>query len=159
MKRWLVLMLVGSVLLGFAPHASACWSTKSSERNLTALTNQTRMDLGRESLHFNEDLSRAARAHSRRMARRGYLFHNSYDTMSLLVGGTWASLGENVGSGGTIPAIHQAFMDSDGHRKNLLDRTWHKIGVGVVRKDERLWVTVFFTDPGKVWAKVGGPDC
>jgi uncharacterized protein YkwD len=160
MKRWaLVLLLLGSFIVGIAPEASACWSTKSSERRLSALTNEARGDHGRQQLRFNDELSKAARAHSRRMARRGHLFHNSYDTMSTLIEGTWGTLGENLGSGGTIPSIQQAFMDSDPHRHNLLDRGWRKIGVGVVRKDDRLWVTVLFTDPGKVWAKVGGADC
>src|SRR6188768_774582 len=99
MKRSAVVtFLVGSSLIGLAPQASACWSPQTQERQFSSMTNRTRVNHDRRQLKFNDDLSKAARLHSRRMARRGTLFHNDYETMSHLIGGTWDLVGENVGN-------------------------------------------------------------
>lgn len=44
----------------------------------------------------------------------------------------WRKLGENVGMGGTVGQIHQAYMDSPGHRANILDPAFNEIGTAAV---------------------------
>ena len=160
MMRWtLVTFLLVSFLFGFAADASACWSPKKPERQLASLTNRTRDNHEKRVLKFDDDLSKAARVQSKRMARRGLLFHNDYDSMNDLIGGTWALVGENVGNGSVLREIQGAFMHSPDHRRNVLYKTWRKVGVGVIRKDDRFWVTVLFASTGTVEAKVGGSNC
>lgn len=160
MTRWtLVTFLLVSFLFGLAPDASACWSPRTHERRLASMTNRTRANHERRHLKFDDDLSKAARVQSSRMARRGQLFHNDYESMNDLIGGTWALVGENVGNGSVLREIQGAFMHSPDHRKNVLYKTWRKVGVGVVRKDDRFWVTVLFASTGSVEAKVGGSTC
>ena len=160
MKRWaLVAFVIGSSLIGLAPEASACWSPQSQERKFASMTNQTRVNHERRQLRFNDDLSKAARLQSRRMAHRGHLFHNDYESMSQLIEGTWSLVGENVGNGSILRQIQRAFMASPEHRENILHKTWRKVGVGVVHKDDRYWVTVLFASTGTVKAKVGGATC
>jgi uncharacterized protein YkwD len=47
-------------------------------------------------------------------------------------GSCWTSLGENVGRGSSLAAIHAAFMRSPRHRANILSGRWTSMGAGVV---------------------------
>ena len=44
----------------------------------------------------------------------------------------WRKLGENVGKGGTIPQIHEAYLRSPSHRANILDPFFTQIGTAAV---------------------------
>ena len=44
----------------------------------------------------------------------------------------WFKLGENVGKGGTIPQIHEAYLRSPSHRANILDPVFTQVGTGAV---------------------------
>ena len=44
----------------------------------------------------------------------------------------WQKLGENVGRGGTIPQIHDAYLRSPSHRANILDPVFTQVGTGAV---------------------------
>jgi uncharacterized protein YkwD len=49
-----------------------------------------------------------------------------------------------VGAGGSIRGLHQSFMASTAHRRNNLYRKYDRVGVGVVRRGARIWITVIF---------------
>ena len=54
-------------------------------------------------------------------------------------------IGENVGRGPDIERIHEAFMNSDGHRRNVLDPDYNWIGTGYARSDTGVvYVAVVF---------------
>lgn len=54
----------------------------------------------------------------------------------------WAKVGENVGRGGTLDAVMEAFMASPSHAANVLDPSYTLVGIGVVWTDEgRLYTT------------------
>jgi hypothetical protein len=76
------------------------------------------------------------------MAGAGQISHN----MSLpnVVSGPWTKLGENVGVGGSVGSIQQAFINSPHHYENLVDPVWNYVGIGVVDSGGRIWVTVDF---------------
>ena len=44
----------------------------------------------------------------------------------------WRKLGENVGRGGSIGQVHVAYMNSSGHRANILDGSYNSVGAGAV---------------------------
>ena len=44
----------------------------------------------------------------------------------------WRKLGENVGRGGSIAQVHRAYMNSSGHRRNILDRSFNQVGTAAV---------------------------
>jgi uncharacterized protein YkwD len=98
---------------------------------MASLINRARASAGMKSLRLNESLSYVARRHSARMASAGYVFHNSrltYEPRNW----SWRYLGESVGRGSSVYAVHTAFMRSDTHRaRTLSTRYWH-MGVGVV---------------------------
>lgn len=47
----------------------------------------------------------------------------------------WRKLGENVGYGGSIDQVHTAYMNSPGHRANILDPSYNQVGAAAVWGD------------------------
>ncbi|HEX2162278.1 MAG TPA: CAP domain-containing protein [Thermoleophilaceae bacterium] len=114
-------------------------------RAAVCLINARRATRGLPRLRINHRLSRAARWHTQDMVRRSYFGHVSRrgrDVVDRLYGArylggrfSWA-VGENLawgsGSLGTPRSIVRAWMKSPGHRRNMLDRRYREIGIGVI---------------------------
>ena len=112
---------------------------------ILCLHNQIRARRGLPLLKENARLRRAALGHSSDMVSRGFFEHTSPNGTSMVeriqaaryvsprFG--WA-LGENLawgtGSLATPQAIMKAWMDSPGHRANVVKRAYREIGIGVV---------------------------
>jgi uncharacterized protein YkwD len=57
----------------------------------------------------------------------------------------WKTLGENVGcAASSTEAMHQAFMNSPQHRKNILDPKFDSLGVAIATSDTTIFVTEVF---------------
>ena len=76
------------------------------------------------------------------MAESGRLFHSCLTCRR--ASGSSSALAENVGVGDTLKAVHQALMASSSHRSNILSKAYNRVGVGVVRRGGRMWVTQLF---------------
>jgi uncharacterized protein YkwD len=74
------------------------------------------------------------------MAREGAVFHRPCLTCRIPPAD---AVGENVGMGGSLRRIHRMMMRSGGHRHNLLGN-FDAVGVGVVKRGGRFWVTEIF---------------
>jgi uncharacterized protein YkwD len=112
---------------------------------ILCLHNQIRADRGLPPLKENLRLRRAALGHSNDMVSRGFFEHTTPggETMVDRIMATryasprvgWA-LGENLawgtGSLATPRAIMKAWMESPGHRANIVKRAYREIGIGVV---------------------------
>ncbi|MFD9052943.1 CAP domain-containing protein [Streptomyces zaomyceticus] len=106
------------------------------ENNVITVVNQTRANHGLNGLVTDERLRTAARAHSHDMATRRYLAHLSPEGITpharMLAAGCAHPAAENV-------ALHEpnallvvrAWMNSPGHRVNILHPLFRTIGVGV----------------------------
>ena len=131
---WLAaLAAVGLMALG------AC---SPEEDRATELVNQSRNSVGLPSLEVNIDLYLKAQGWSDQMANAQRLYHSNLADGN---GYNWYRLGENVGYGYSIEQVHSAFMNSSGHRANILDGGFNRIGVGVTRTpDGRYWVVQEF---------------
>lgn len=115
------------------------------ERELANYHNRARASRGLRSLVLDSTLSDKARRHTRGMIKVGRLFHTS--SLSRAYGsyeGAWRYLGENVGYGGSMRSLHDAFMRSYSHRANILSSRYKRVGLGVVKSGSRYWVTVAF---------------
>ena len=55
----------------------------------------------------------------------------------------WLKLGENVGFGGDIDQVHKAYLESPGHRANILDPAFNAMGAAAVWGDCDGWHRVF----------------
>ena len=133
------------LVLGLAGGAAVGEERARPRRHMLSLTNTDRANHGRPALTFNERLSRYARQHSLAMAEQGYLFHSTGDQLlAALEGYHWELGGENIGVGGSLEGLEQAFMDSPPHRENLLQSIYRHAAIGIVRRDGRTWITVIF---------------
>jgi uncharacterized protein YkwD len=107
------------------------------------MINNSRVANGRAPVDFNVDLWFKGQGWADQLAHDGYL-HHSY-LPSGLENLPWRKLGENIGVGGSLPAVHNAFMGSSGHRANILDPQFNFTAVGVTRDIfGRYWVVQEF---------------
>ena len=106
--------------------------------------NQERASRGVPPLHVSTDLERVAQSWSDEMARTGVLRHNPRLESDVP---NWWSVGENVGMGGDMPDIEQAFWNSPDHRANILDARYTDVGIATAYSDNRIWITVVFRQP------------
>ena len=139
------------VLLGVAlltPVLSTAMATAahadpgSEEAQFLALTNQLRAQHGLSTLVTSGPILSIARGWSANMAAAGGISHNM--NLPNEVSLPWTKLGENVGVGGSVDSIQQAFINSPHHYENLVDPVWNYVGIGVVDSGGRIWVTVDF---------------
>jgi uncharacterized protein YkwD len=112
------------------------------EQRLLDMVNGARSARGLPPLGVRDDLVRMAHRHSAKMARRGVLYHHGC-LACRFPSGSWQALAENVGVAGSLRRIHRMMMGSAGHRANILGG-FDTIGVGVVKKGRRYWVTEIF---------------
>ena len=110
----------------------------SYESEVVRLVNEIRKEQGLTQLSVNWELSRVARYKSQDMHDLGYFSHTSptYGSpfeMMKAFGITYRSAGENIAYGYRTPqAVVEAWMNSPGHRANILNRSFTQIGVGYV---------------------------
>ena len=113
-------------------------SVSSLERQVVALVNQERAAYGLSPLTLSADLSDGARLKSQDMRDSRYFDHNSptYGTpfeMMRSLGITYRAAAENIAMGyRTAEAVVNGWMNSPGHRANILSDKYTEIGVGHV---------------------------
>jgi uncharacterized protein YkwD len=101
------------------------------------LVNSERAKAGCGALTNDSRLASAAQKHSADMASNNYFSHTSQngDEMADRIdasGYKWRSIGENIAKGQATPAaVMQAWMNSSGHRANILNCGFRNIGVGL----------------------------
>lgn len=144
-----VSLFVGGLLalsIWAAPGLSAQTSTSADEATSTAAINAARADAGAATLARDAGLDSVARTHAERMAAADAIFHNpNVKPEADAAGVAWQWIGENVGVGPTAQDVHTGFMNSDGHRANLLYAGYNVIGAGVAHgPDGSLFVVHVF---------------
>jgi uncharacterized protein YkwD len=103
---------------------------------VVALANEARAQAGCGPLRVDARITAAAQAHSDDMAANDYFSHDSLDGRSfadrLRAAGYPSPGGENIAQGQrSAQSVHQAWMNSSGHRANILNCGFTTIGVGV----------------------------
>jgi len=107
------------------------------QNRVVELTNAERARNGLGPLKMNWELQRMARVKSEDMRNRNYFAHESptYGSpfnMMKSFGITYATAGENIAAGQQTPeAVVKSWMNSPGHRANILKREYTEIGCGV----------------------------
>lgn len=106
------------------------------EKEVVRLVNVERQKNGLNPLELDAELSKVARLKSQDMATKGYFSHTSptygspFDMMKQF-GIKYSAAGENIAMGQpTAEAVVKAWMNSEGHRANILSKSFTKIGVG-----------------------------
>ncbi len=130
-------------------------STNPFEQELLRLTNAERARAGLPPLRLAAKLSQAAQRHAEDMVRNRFFSHTGSDGSTLVdraraVGYNYSMVGENIAAGGATPAATmRQWMNSPGHRQNILNRRFTEIGFGYVSapsdRYRHYWVQVFGT--------------
>jgi uncharacterized YkwD family protein/spore coat assembly protein SafA len=118
------------------------------EQEVIRLVNEIRAENGLPALTYNWELSRVARYKSQDMKDNRYFSHTSpvYGSpfeMMRSFGISYRSAGENIARGYATPqAMVNGWMNSSGHRANILNASFTHIGVGYVA-DGNYWTQMF----------------
>jgi uncharacterized protein YkwD len=147
-------------LLG-VPRTALAWDastfSSASEQQMIRMTNQARASAGLRTLKVDATLTSVARWRSKDMIVRNYFSHTipgSGNVFHVLdtKGYCYKLAGENI-AWNTYPddvataTAQNGFMNSPGHRENILGKTWDVIGVGAYKGPDgkKMW-TVLFAD-------------
>jgi len=123
-------------------------ATTSYEEEVIRLVNEIRKSYGLNTLTSNWQLSRVARYKSQDMHDKSYFSHQSptYGTPFEMIknfGIKYNAAGENIAKGYATPqAVVDGWMNSAGHRANILNASFKEIGVGYVSSGN-YWTQMF----------------
>ena len=138
-------LLVGAALLtavvGFAPATTAGAANAGEASQFISLTNSLRASRGLPSLQVDGTLTAKAQGWAQYMADTGVLAHSQITSG---LPGNWKRVGENVGRGGDVTTVHNAFVASPAHLANLVDPGFQYVGVGVVDTPGGIYVAEVF---------------
>jgi len=118
------------------------------EAEVIRLVNEIRQENGLKPLTANWELSRVARYKSQDMRDKGYFSHTSptYGSPFQMIkafGLSYRTAGENIAMGYRTPrAVVDGWMNSSGHRANILNAGYTQIGVGYVEQGH-YWTQMF----------------
>ncbi|MYT82237.1 RNA polymerase sigma factor, sigma-70 family [Streptomyces sp. MnatMP-M77] len=118
------------------PPAPAPAAPAGTAGQVTDLVNAERAKEGCGPVTVNDQLNTAAQRHSADMEANDYFSHTSQDGRDpgdriTAAGYRWSTYGENIAKGQQTPAdVMRSWMDSPGHRANILNCSFKEIGVG-----------------------------
>jgi uncharacterized protein YkwD len=133
----------GAGTAAVAESAAPTVATNAFERSVLAELNSVRRAHGLVPLRASNPLAAAADSHTRAMGRHGFFAHESRDGSSFAdrvrryyrpLGGLW-SVGENLlwsTRGIDAKRAVSLWMQSPGHRQNILTPQWREIGLAAV---------------------------
>ena len=108
------------------------------EAQMLNLINKERTQRGLQPLQADEEMRAVARAHSRDMFARGYFSHytpdgkDPFDRMKA-AHVRFRTAGENLALAQTLSIAHHGLMNSPGHRANILNPAFGRVGIGIVQ--------------------------
>jgi uncharacterized protein YkwD len=107
------------------------------EAKMLEMVNAERKKVGRSPLKADPEMKEVARAHSKDMFERGYFSHytpekkDPFDRMKAS-GVKFLTAGENLAFGKTLAICHQGLMNSPGHKANILQPAFGRLGIGIL---------------------------
>ncbi len=123
------------------------------EQEVVRLVNVERVNADLEPLNHNVDLSSVARTKSQDMVDNSYFSHTSptygspFDMMKSF-GIHYSYAGENIAMGQATPeAVVKSWMNSDGHKRNILSANFTDLGVGLAKNNNGTpyWTQMFIS--------------
>ncbi len=122
----------------------------SDEKEVFNLINQQRINNGLEALKVNEEVQRVARIKAQDMVDNNYFSHTSptYGSPFNMLGSfkiSYRSAGENIAANSSNSGAVNAWMDSSGHKANILNSSFNYTGIGVVSSPKygKIFVQMF----------------
>lgn len=141
--RTIALTLVMAVLAACALISVPVDHARATAQDIHTMLNQYRVAHGRPALVRIPAIDTIAQNWTTHMVRTNKLAHNPSYAQQYPAG--WRLAAENVGYGGSAVVVHNALVDSAGHRANMLDSRFNAVGIGFVNgPDGRVWITQNF---------------
>lgn len=134
-----------------APEEELSNNFSAMEEEMLEYINTARAQHNLAPLTLDSTLSYGAYLKSKDMAETGYFNHNSplygspFDMMKSL-GISFRTAAENISKTTSVKGAHEGFMNSAGHRQNILGENFKKVGLGFYQDGRYLYVTQWFTD-------------
>ena len=135
-RRSRAMMKAGAVAFGLALVVSSCVS--ADQTRVFNQVNSSRTSRGVPAAGANQWLSDFAQNWAEHMAATCTLAHSPNFATSNPY--QWRNLAENVGRGQSLAAAHTTFMNSAGHRANILNPNFNYLGTGVAKGCGYYWV-------------------
>jgi uncharacterized protein YkwD len=144
------LFFASAFLFLFSPNANAQLPRNDSELQLFESLNRERTAQGLSALQWDAALFKAARKHALLMLNLNMLEHQLPNEPTLEArlaeaGARFAAIAENIAIGPDPQTIHNGWMKSPGHRKNMLDPRLTSIGIAAVRGPGGLYAVQDFS--------------
>ncbi len=152
-RAWIGLAMYAGVLIlsasGAEPQSPAPMANVS-EQYLKTAADLERSALGLPPLRVDAALAAAARQHAALMAGHNSISHRYPDepdlaTRAATAGARFSLITENVAQAPSALKVHAAWMNSEGHRHNLLDGNVDSVGIAVVARDGQMFAVEDFS--------------
>lgn len=133
------------------PEPAAPSEFNAMQLEMLSYINAARSEAGVTALVLDKALCDGAYLKSKDMAVNNYFSHTSptygspFDMMRSQ-GISYRAAGENIALNSSVKGAHDAFMNSAGHRANILSNNFGKIGLGFYQEGNSLYVTQWFTN-------------
>lgn len=133
----LVSVKISSIALIFTGQVNLADALEISNENIFNLTNISRTENNLRELKWSDSLAKAAQAKAEDMLKKGYFSHTSPDgrlpwDFINSTGYNYLTAGENLAEGFMdAESTESAWMNSPGHRANILNKNYEEIGVGI----------------------------
>lgn len=150
-----IISFASLLIVGGTSNIPTATNATPSEEAVVDLTNKSRSRHDLNHLQTNKKLERAARLHSRDMLRRGFFNHVSPDGTNVVdrvrptgyLRKSWI-VAENIArfpiAISSPLRVHKSWMQSPGHRHNILNPELSEIGVGIADDNKVKYYTVVF---------------
>ena len=122
----------------------------AAEQQAVQLMNADRRANGLADLKVSSALTAVARSHSQDMVTRSFFSHTNPDGKTVTdrlkaAGISYTAAGENIAENTSVEAAETAFMNSSGHRANILNSNYTTVGIGVAYDSQgKVYVTQDF---------------
>lgn len=159
-RIWTILLVLFVFVALSAKTKQKPINVKDFEREVWRLTNVERAKFGLSPYAYDEGLADLARLHSRNMIVQGFFAHKDHLNDEVAQRKTKyypelviSSIGENLGKFMNKQQIFKpqelvdGWMGSPDHRKNMLDKDYTHLGIGLIFNGEYLWATQNFATP------------
>ncbi len=161
--------LASIAICSASTNAASSPTTPSTQNNVTPqllaqsdfqtqvleLVNAERQKVGAPPLQLNDKLGQAAQRHAEDMAKNNFVSHDGSDGSTIQsrieeAGYDYSAFAENVAGGQSTPeAVLKSWLNSSGHRRNILNPDYKEIGIGYAKDSSsdytHYWTQVFGT--------------
>ncbi len=125
----------GSTTTGTTSSTSSA-NVATAEKNAVELMNADRRANGLSDLKVSSAVTAVARSHAQDMVNRKFFSHSNPDGKTpsdrlKAAGISYSAVGENIAENTSVQAAETAFMNSSGHRANILNSNYTTVGIGV----------------------------